>query len=316
MTQPSVNPSQSVGPVVVGVDGSVISERALLWAAEQANLTGAQLRVVLVRTHPVPVTSVAPEPVWPWPVVHQRNEQDVAKTKELLTGIVTATIPADYDIDVKVDVVDSDSASGLIDIAREHRASMIVVGRRGRGGFKRLLLGSVSDEVATYADCPVVVTSKPQNWQPESTIVVGIDGSEDSDRALRWAANQARLANARLHVVHAWDRPYVAPDSLAGTVPFLAEDQDRLAESAEEVLQASLTRCLGDQAGLKVTSEVREGYPSAVLTDVASGDHAQLLVMGTRGLGGFTSMLLGSVAHQCLHHAVCPVAVIRPPRAD
>ena len=65
MSEPSANPGNALGPVVVGVDGSVISERALLWASEQANLTGAQLRVVLVRTHPVPVTAVAPEPVWP-----------------------------------------------------------------------------------------------------------------------------------------------------------------------------------------------------------------------------------------------------------
>ena len=71
---------QDPGPVVVGVDGSVVSEQALLWAAEHAYRIGADLRVVLVRTHPVPVTAVAPAPVWPWPVVHQRNEQDVAKT--------------------------------------------------------------------------------------------------------------------------------------------------------------------------------------------------------------------------------------------
>lgn len=303
---------QDPGPVVVGVDGSVVSEQALLWAAEHAYRIGADLRVVLVRTHPVPVTAVAPAPVWPWPVVHQRNEQDVAKTSELLREIVTATIPATYDTRVTVDVVDGDSASGLIEMAREHRASMIVVGRRGRGGFKRLLLGSVSDEVATYATCPVVVTSKAQSWRPESTIVVGVDGSDDSDRALAWAADQARLAGSRLHVVHAWDRPYVAPDSLAGTVPFLAEDQAALARSAEAVLQDSLARVIPDQSGLTVTSEVVEGYPSAVLTEVASSDHAQLLVIGTRGLGGFSSMLLGSVAHQCLHHAVCPVAVIRP----
>ena len=118
----------------------------------------------------------------------------------MLTEIVSATIPAKFDDNVTVDVIDGDGASSIIEVAREHRASLIVVGRRGRGGFKRLLLGSVSDEVATYAPCPVVITGKQQAWEPQSTIVVGVDGSPDSDRALAWAAHQAgarRLAIAR-----------------------------------------------------------------------------------------------------------------------
>ncbi|HAM21091.1 MAG TPA: universal stress protein UspA [Actinobacteria bacterium] len=312
MNELKATEEQTTGPVVVGVDGSIASERALLWAAEHAFRMGAGLRVVLVRTHPVPVTSIAPAPVWPWPVVHHRDEQGAAETREMLAEIVTATIPAKYDDNVKVDVVDGDSASSIIEVAREHRAALIVVGRRGRGGFKRLLLGSVSDEVATYAPCPVVVTGKHSEWTPQSTIVVGVDGSADSDRALKWAANQAQLVGSRLHVVHAWEPPYAAPDSLAGTMPFLADDQGELAKHAQKILSDSIARCVPDGSDLTVTSEVLEGYPSAMLTEVASGDHAELLVIGTRGLGGFSSMLLGSVAHQCLHHAVCPVAVIRP----
>lgn len=316
MTEPNATTKPAAGPVVVGVDGSIASERALLWAAEHAFRMQVGLRVVLVRTHPVPVTAVAPAPVWPWPVVHQRDEQGVADTRKMLAEIVSATIPAKFDDNVKVDVIDGDGASSIIEVAREHRASLIVVGRRGRGGFKRLLLGSVSDEVATYAPCPVVITGKQQEWEPQSTIVVGVDGSPDSDRALAWAAHQAGLVGSRLHVVHAWEPPYAAPDSLAGTMPFLAGDQAELAKHAQKILDDSIARSIPTDTSLTVTSAVLEGYPSAVLTEVASGDHAELLVIGTRGLGGFSSMLLGSVAHQCLHHAVCPVAVIRPAEGE
>ena len=113
-----------------------------------------------------------------------------------------------------------------------------------------------------------------------------------------------------------WEPPYAAPDSLAGTMPFLAGDQAELAKHARKVLDDSIARSIPTDTSLTVTSAVLEGYPSAVLTEVASGDHAELLVIGTRGLGGFSSMLLGSVAHQCLHHAVCPVAVIRPAEGE
>lgn len=312
MPETVIGPESAVGPVVVGVDGSEVSERALLWAAEQARRSGVQLRVVLVRPHPIPVTTMAAEPVWPWPVAHQRNEQDVAQAKSMLTGIVEATIPNEIEIDVEIDVVDGPTGSSLIDVATDVNASVIVVGRRGIGGFKRLLLGSVSEEVSTYANCPVVVTASVADPVAEPVIVVGVDGSARSDLALRWAGEQARVTKARLHVVHTWERPFIAPDSIAGTLRSIGPDPDELEELERQVLADILQRSAADLAGIEVTSELRDGHPSEQLTDAARDSQAQLLVVGTRGLGGFSSMLLGSVAHQCLSHAICPVAVIRP----
>lgn len=309
-------PESAVGPVVVGVDGSQVSERALLWAAEQARRAGVQLRVVLVRPHPIPITTMATEPVWPWPVEHQRNEEDVAQTKAMLTGIVEATVPDEVEIDIEIDVVDGPTGSRLIDVATDVGASAIVVGRRGIGGFKRLLLGSVSEEVATYAHCPVIVTAREPIADVEPVVVVGVDGSERGDLALQWAAEQARITSSRLHVVHTWERPFIAPDSIAGTLRSIGPDADELEELERQVLVEVIARSADVLTAVEVTSELRDGHPSEELTTAAREHGAQLLVVGTRGLGGFSSMLLGSVAHQCLSHAICPVAVIRPDTKD
>lgn len=314
------NPIDSSGPVVVGVDGSTPSERALLWAARQAKAANAVLRVVLVRPHPVPITAIAPEPVWPWPVVHYRDEQDVAETKAKLIKVIEGTLTDDDELDVEVDVADGAVASTLIDIAEEANASMIVTGRRGIGGFKRLLLGSVSEEIATYATRPVVVIGKEPYDHHEAVVVAAVDGSENGDRALQWAHHQAGVMGARLHVVHTWEPPYIPVDSLAGTVRSLAPDEDEVRAAAQALLDGSVQRVIANQAAdsadvdstapVEVTTELLEGYPSEQLTKAAA--NAKLLVVGTRGLGGFSSLLLGSVAHQCLSHAKCPVAVVRP----
>jgi nucleotide-binding universal stress UspA family protein len=302
----------SRGPVVVGVDGSTPSERALLWAANQARIVGVGLRVVLVRPHAVPLTAIAPEPVWPWPVVRYRDEEDVADIKAKLTKIIEGTLTEGEEIDVEVDVIDGPVASCLIEIAEEAKAGMIVTGRRGIGGFKRLLLGSVSAEIATYATVPVVVIGKEPYQHHDQVIVAAVDGSEHGDRALTWAYRQAHVVGASLRVVHTWEPPYIPVDSLAGTVRSLAPDEDELRAAAQSVLDSCVARVIGPDPQVPVDTELRVGYPSEQLTQAAA--NAQLLVVGTRGLGGFSSLLLGSVAHQCLSHAKCPVAVVRPGR--
>ncbi len=299
-----------MNPIVVGVDGSTASESALDWAAEQAQLSGAQLRIVLVRPHPIPVTAMAPVPVWPWPVIHQRNEQDVAEAKAMLAIIVAATIPAADELDIEIDVIDGPTGSSLIEVATQVEASMIVVGRRGIGGFKRLLLGSVSEEVSTYAPCPVVI-AQSNSLRSDPVVLVGVDGSTGGDLAFRWAAAQARVTKSRLHVVLTWEPPQVAPDSLAGSLQSIGPDLDELEARERSLLADVLARCAQDLVGVNVTPELRTGYASEQLTQAASELHARLLVVGSRGLGGFSSMLVGSVAHQCLRHANCPVAVVR-----
>ncbi|MEU4424774.1 universal stress protein [Actinoplanes sp. NPDC024001] len=135
-------------------------------------------------------------------------------------------------------------------------------------------------------------------------IVVGVDGSPSARQALRWAAQQARLTGARLQAVTAWQIP-----AYYGWAPVDAYDED-LAGVAGKVLTAAVQEVLGDEpAAIEVAESVVAGHPAQVLTDAST--RAALLVVGSRGHGAFAGALLGSVSHQCVQHAHCPVVVVR-----
>jgi nucleotide-binding universal stress UspA family protein len=143
-------------------------------------------------------------------------------------------------------------------------------------------------------------------------IVVGVDGSEGAAKALHWALGEARLRGASLRVVHAWSVPLVLsiPSADAFGIPEPAESMQQvraaLHKEADEILERSLQGIEADD--VEIDGEVVEGKPARMLIDAATG--ADLLVVGSRGLGGFTGLLLGSVSQQCAHHAHCPVVIV------
>lgn len=142
-------------------------------------------------------------------------------------------------------------------------------------------------------------------------VVVGIDGSDAAVAALRWAHEEARLRNADLEVVHAWCLPYVG--DYAGMSATQA--QTRLfRKAADHLMSSTLDLTLGDATDVNVVPVVVEGTPAAALLDAAR--QADLLVVGSRGRGGFAGLLLGSVSQQCVHHASCPVVVVHPAATD
>lgn len=136
----------------------------------------------------------------------------------------------------------------------------------------------------------------------EKVIVVGVDGSESSKEALRWAARQAELTGDDLRVIMSWEIP-----SMAYWAP-LPEGLDFDKETRVALHQA-VTDVLGDNPRVAVTEVVREGHPAPVL--LAESSTAELLVVGSRGHGEFTGMLIGSVSEHCVTHASCPVVVVR-----
>lgn len=133
-------------------------------------------------------------------------------------------------------------------------------------------------------------------------IVVGVDGSAPSRRALAWAARQAQLTGATLRVITAWQLPRDYG------FPVVLEDVD-LAAEARSVAEQTVREVLGPQPPVPVVVEVHQGHPAVTLVDAARG--ADLLVVGSRGHGAFAGMLLGSVSEYCVTHATCPVLVIR-----
>jgi nucleotide-binding universal stress UspA family protein len=136
-------------------------------------------------------------------------------------------------------------------------------------------------------------------------IVVGIDGSEGSLRALSWAGREAGLRGATLEVVAAWRYP--VPVLLFPATPALPEIET-LRSEARDVVERALDKVADDVDGVSVALGVVEGFAAEALIDQAKG--AALLVVGSRGLGGFRGPLLGSVSQQCVLHAPCPVVVV------
>jgi nucleotide-binding universal stress UspA family protein len=142
------------------------------------------------------------------------------------------------------------------------------------------------------------------------TIVVGVDGSETSRAALRWAVEEARLRNARVRAVHAWWIYPMLTDGLPTT-----DEPERLDDEATERVQAFVTETLGEQPDVEVTPVAVQGMQAAAALVEAARD-ADLLVVGSRGVGGFTGLLVGSVSDQCTHHAPCPIVIVRGARAE
>jgi nucleotide-binding universal stress UspA family protein len=144
-----------------------------------------------------------------------------------------------------------------------------------------------------------------------NVIVVGVDHSPDANAALVFAEEEARLRGANLRVVHAWQYGYIGYTGFEGGMPALGGDIKKMQAAAEAALQASVSQAMG-KSDVEIEQRVVQGAPAAVL--VEESRDADLLVVGSRGHGGFTQLLLGSVSQQCAHLSECPVVIVRAKR--
>ncbi|MEW6470836.1 MAG: universal stress protein [Actinomycetota bacterium] len=134
-------------------------------------------------------------------------------------------------------------------------------------------------------------------------IVVGVDGSETAQRALQWAVDEARRRSAVVEAIYAWREPFVVGYAYMGEW-----DMNKLTAEAETLLAEAVDAV--DTTGVTVERKVMTGGPAQVLVEQAKG--AALLVVGSRGRGGFSGLLLGSISQQAAHHAPCPIVIIPP----
>ncbi|KJS52843.1 universal stress protein [Streptomyces rubellomurinus] len=141
-------------------------------------------------------------------------------------------------------------------------------------------------------------------------IVVGVDGSPASEQALRWAIDYARAVHGTVHAVAAWEYPAFYGWSGPSVVPAEAFNPEELARQA---LAESIAKVAGEDPGVRITRSVVPGNAVQALLEAARG--AALLVVGSRGLGGFSGVLLGSVSRHLVEHAPCPVTVVREGQA-
>jgi nucleotide-binding universal stress UspA family protein len=234
---------------------------------------------------------------------------------------------AGYNIDVDASVENGDASGVLLEMSET--AELLVFGTRGRGGFVGRLLGSVSSALPAHAKCPTVTVplvcsdrlgettddkriraeqAKEGHKRVENVVVVGVDGSEQARVAVLEAADQAERLGATLRVI-------CAVPQFSGSLAWVPAPVDRQALFADirEQLEAGKAWLKSHYPNLQVESEVKDGSAVDVLVDASR--HAELVVVGTRGRGGFTGMLLGSTSGGVLAHTKGPVMVV-PDRDD
>jgi nucleotide-binding universal stress UspA family protein len=283
------------GRIVVGVDGSPESRTAALWAAGEAGDRGRGLTLVHAVLPPVGSSSFGPSMPVGLNIMAEIREGALAELDEIAT-----TLPAS---DIRTHIAVG-SPSGVL-IGASQQATMVVVGSRGQGGFKGLLLGSVSTQVATHSLSPVIVIrSLPDPGA--KTVVVGMDGSPGSSAAIHFAFDMASRHRWRLIAVHAWEVPaydlLVVPNASAPTaLTDVADDEARLTAEA-------LTGFQADYPDVVVEQVLVRGSAKNALLEASAG--ASLVVVGTRGHGQVVGAVLGSVSHGVLHQAPVPVAIV------
>lgn len=293
MVQPEEADVEQV--VVVGFDGSKSAMEALRWAGDEAERRGWGVHVIESWRDPVFFHRSWVE-VWEDPDLEERQAQ-----AELDAAV--ATVAADHpDVPFATDLTAERPSQALTHASED--VPLVVVGARGRGGFSSLVLGSVSQHVAAHGASNVVVIRGLS--QPDGEVVVGVDGSEPSRLALAWAAEAARLHARPLRVVMAWS--WLAPLGERGREPFRAEWG---AEDAALSLHAIVADVVGFDSEIDIELEAVYGLPAATL--IERGEDAALLVVGPRARSMTTPAHLGSVALQVLHHAPCPLVIVRAP---
>ncbi|ADD43317.1 universal stress protein [Stackebrandtia nassauensis] len=285
--------------VMVGFDGSQHSQVAVNWAAQEAQLRRRPLVIVhaFLVLGPLPPESAQAHTRALRAVVGDLVEAEVERVRELAPGI-----------DVSGRIVSGITASvELIEASRD--AELLVVGSRGRGAFTELLLGSTASQVAAHALCPAVVVRGPATGDTADPdrVVVGVDGSPLAQAALRFGFEEASLRGARLIAVHAWKHPV---STEPGDMLPLVYDIDALAADEERLLAESLAGWQSKYPDVPVERVCERSDVRRLLKEKSAG--ARLLVLGSRGHGGFTGLLMGSTTQAMVHHAEAPVAIVHP----
>jgi nucleotide-binding universal stress UspA family protein len=287
-------------PVVVGIDGSPRSLDAVKMAAAEAAMRHRPLRIV--HAFIWPMVRMGKLPGMPSPSLLPLEEQ----ARRYLDEAVRVVAEAASDVPATAHLITGAAAPVLLAESRD--ADLIVLGDRGLGAFTGLIVGSVAIQIAAHGHCPVlVVRGESRSTGP---VVVGVDGSETSDRAVAFAAEDAARRGAELVAVHTWQVP---PSLGPGDTLPLVYDPSLLEAEERRVLAESLSGLSERYPNLRIRQHATYGPAGRVLTEWSG--RAQLIVVGDRGHGGFTGLLLGSVSQHLIYNADCPVAVVRGPKA-
>lgn len=282
-------------PILVAYDGSVDAEHALQWSAAESLRTDVPLRVLAVNavlpptwggmTGAVGMAGLVDIPAGDSSALLERAGKTLSEV-----GVGSATL----------DQTTGHVVDALLRAAES--ASLLVTGSHGHGRTGEALIGSVSQHLARHATCPVVVV-RPAHDPDARRIVVGVDGSRSSAAALEHACRRAEDTGETVVALHAWRVPAPSTD-VWSSKPRSVDTDER-----ERFLSESIAGVREDHPGVRLEHEVVPVPPGQALVDASAG--ASLVVVGSRGLGFFSGLLLGSVSQVVLHRAQCPVLVVR-----
>jgi nucleotide-binding universal stress UspA family protein len=282
-------------PILVGVDGSDPATDAVRWAAEEASRLGSGLRIVHVWIWPLYHVQLGPAPGAPAGAgLRAQAEWVLSQAAEVAGQALPPTA-------IETSLITGAAALELVLLSASAR--MLVVGHRGLGGFTGLLLGSVGVAVSARASCPAVVVRGDET--AGGAVVVGLDGSLDGRRALEAGFCEAVLRRAPLLAVHAWPLPLRTGPGELDYDSVLARGEREGRELTEKAVSEVAARFP------EVSFDVSVSSRSAAAELVSRSAGAQLVVVGSRGIGAVRGPLLGSTVHALLHHSACPVLVNR-----
>lgn len=292
--------SASSPRVLAGVDGSPPSAAALAWADGEAQVRGWSLTALLSWTYLDQVqrraasgaTGAIPE-----------DQVGEAAAQAELAAVVEQTLGAERRGSIELRTVCDLPAKALLDAAAEPDVGLLVVGSRGHGALRSRLLGSVSRQCVHHAPVPVAIVRRETPGAIER-VVVGVDGSPNSMAALRWAAAEAIAHDVKLVVVHSWTTP-VVPDPM-GYAAFV--DLAPIEAESHELVDQLLNDLDPAMRPPEIVKLVVGDRPADVIVSAATD--ASVVVVGSRGRGGFAGLLLGSVSNDVLHHAPGVVVVV------
>lgn len=288
-------------PIVAGTDGSPAADNAVRWAAREALLHDAPLRIVTALD--------GPPQVWgdfaiPSTYIEEAKEFAHARLEEAkrIAGEIGYDNP-------DVAVLTGFAHEELIGESADAR--MLVLGSRGLTPFKASMVGSVTQAVASHVKSPlVVIQDLPAGWdtEPSAPVVVGIDGSEENMAAIDVAFAEASMRGAQLIAAHAWS-DVALPKALRSDhgLPW-----QNLVTAEEARLSESLAGWSEKYPEVEIRRAVVQDRPVRYLTEISAA--ASLVVVGSRGRGGFTGMLLGSTSRALLHTCQCPMMTVPTPK--
>ncbi|MEU2337905.1 universal stress protein [Streptomyces sp. NPDC006654] len=280
-------------PVVIGVDADPAHRSALAWAADEAARRHVPLRAVHAEGAPTRgYRGGAVPPSW-----EEWNEELHRSGKQILTEVVDFVAARHPGIDVDAVLAEGEPAWVLGEQSSD--ATAVVLGSRHLGRAREVFgSASVALPVMAHARCPVVVVPEPEHvTQDPAYYVVGVDGSEHSGAAVDLAFQEAALRGAEVRALYVWQPG-----------PLRIFDEYEPQQECRRLLSETVAGRRARYPDVELRHELVVGHPVQVLADASA--HALGLVVGTRGRGGFTGMLLGSVSQGVLHHARCPVIAV------